>query len=124
MVSFHYLGDPYLPNQGNNGLLKESDEDPEEDPGEEHEEDLEEEEEEIEEPAKPAVDDGEVESGDDINDDSDAESEVINPPYPVRVSAHRMGLNGPTPPWGIDIWRWSRQQGQRPPFGMAREFYD
>ena len=35
-----------------------------------------------------------------------------------------MGPTGLTPSWGIDIWRWSRKQGQQPPFGMAREFYD
>lgn len=57
-------------------------------------------------------------------DDSDAESEVINPLYQVRVPTHWMGPNGPTPPWAHDIWRWSRQKGQRPLFGMERRFYD
>ncbi|XP_052621854.1 uncharacterized protein LOC128127409 [Lactuca sativa] len=89
MAGFHHPGDPYFPNQGNNGLLEESNKDPREEPEEDLEEDPEEEEEEIEEePAEPVADDGEEESGDDIDDDSDAESEVINPPYPVRVPAH------------------------------------
>ncbi|XP_023755024.1 uncharacterized protein LOC111903493 [Lactuca sativa] len=82
MAGFHHHGDPYFPNQGNNRWLEESDEEPEEEPEEDHEE----EEEEIEEePAEPVVGDGEEESGDDINDDSDAESKVINPPYPVSA---------------------------------------
>ena len=75
------------------------------------------------EPAKPVVD-PEEEGAEEhleeepINDDdgdSDAESEVINLPYPTRVSAHLMGPTGPTPPWGIDLLRRSREQGQRPP---------
>ena len=36
-------------------------------------------------------------------DDSDAESEVINPPYMARVPLYRMGPNGPTPPWAHEI---------------------
>ena len=95
MDGFHHPGDPYFPNQGNNGWLEESDEEPEEEP----EEDPEEEEEELKEgPAKPVANDGEEESGDDNDDDSDAGCEVINPPYPVRVPAHRMGPSDPTPP--------------------------
>ncbi|XP_023763262.1 uncharacterized protein LOC111911747 [Lactuca sativa] len=46
MAGFHHPGESYFPNQGNNGWLEESDEDPEEEPKEEPEEDLEEEEEE------------------------------------------------------------------------------
>ena len=30
--------------------------------------------------------------------DSDTKFEVINPPYPVRVPAYRVGPTGPTPP--------------------------
>ena len=103
MAGLHPPGDPYFPNQGNNGWLEESEEEPEDDL----------EEEEIEEgPAEPMADDGQEEPGDDSDDDSDAESMVINRPYPVRVSAYRVRPSGPTPPWGINIWRWSRQQAQ------------
>ena len=66
------------------------------------------------------------EEEDEEEDDSDADSEVIDPPYMARVPAHRMGPNGPMPPWAHDIWRWrwSRHQGQYPPFGMEQRFYD
>ena len=45
MASFHHPGDPYFPNQGNNGWLEESKEDPEEEEIEE-------------EPSEPVADDG------------------------------------------------------------------
>ena len=98
----------------------------EEKPKEDPEEEVEEEPEvEVEDgPAAPVVDLEEEEPSNDDDGDSDTESEVINPPYPIRVPAHRMGPNGPTPLWGVDIWRWSKHQGKRPPYGMAREFYD
>ena len=57
-------------------------------------------------------------------DDSDVESEVIDPPYMDMVTTHRMGHNNPIAPWAHDIWRWSRHQGMRPPFGMDRGFFD
>lgn len=120
MAGFHLLGDPYFPNQQNVGWL-----DPEEDPEEDPKEDPKKEQEvEIEDGPAELVADLEEEELIDSNDgDSDAESEVIHPPYLVRVSAHRLGPNGPTPPWGHDIWSWSRKQGQRPPFSMARRLY-
>ncbi|XP_052625817.1 uncharacterized protein LOC128132863 [Lactuca sativa] len=137
MAGFHHPGDPYFPNQGNNGWLEESEEEPEEDPEEESEEEPEEESEgELEAeaeggPAEPVVDqeEEEVEGGleeeprDNKDGDSDAESEVINPL--IRLGCPLIGwatlfLH----PLGIDHWRWSRQQGQRPPFGMSHEFYD
>lgn len=118
MASFHHSGDPYFPNQGNNMWM-------EEEPEEEEPEEEEEQEEEIEDgPAEPMADFGEEKPSDDSDGDSDAKYVVINPPLLVRAPAHRMGPNGPIPPWGVDIWRLSRQQGQRPPYGMAREFYD
>lgn len=119
MAGFHHPRNPYFPKQGNAGWLK-----PE--PEEELEEELEEEsEEEPEEgPAELVVDFEEEELNDSDGDESDIDSEVINPPYVARVPAHRMGPNGPTPPWAHEIWRWSRHQGMRPPFGMDRGFYD
>ncbi|KAL7582813.1 hypothetical protein Lser_V15G44890 [Lactuca serriola] len=75
MVGFHHPGDPYFPNQGNNGRLEESDEEPEEEPEEG--------------PAEPVADDGEEEFGDENDGDSDTMSEVINPPYPEKVYKHR-----------------------------------
>ena len=42
MAGFHHNGDPYFPNQGNNGWLEESEEEPEEVPKEEPEEEPEE----------------------------------------------------------------------------------
>lgn len=127
MAGFHHPGDPYFPNQGNNGWLEEEEE-PEEEPEEDPEEESDgEPEAEVEgEPVEPEEDEElfEEELDDSEGGDSDAESEVIDPPYPIRVPAYRVGPTGPTPPWGIDLWRWSRHQGQRPPFGMSREFFD
>ena len=108
MVGFHHPGDPYFPKQGNGGWL-EPVEETEEEPEEEREEEPEEEP--IGGPSEPVA-------------DSDAESDVINAPYMARVPPYRMGPNGPTPPWAHGIWRWSRQQGVRPPFGMNRDYYD
>ena len=94
MAGFHLPADPYFPNQENNGWLEESEGELEEDP--EEEEELEKE---IEEgPTQPMADVEEEDYGDENDDDSDAESIVINPPYLVRVPAHRMGPNRPTPP--------------------------
>ncbi|XP_023736916.1 uncharacterized protein LOC111884848 [Lactuca sativa] len=132
----------YISSKGNNGSLEESKEEPEEDPEEESEEEPEEEPEEESEgepkaeaeggPTEPVVDQEEEEAeggfeeepSEDEGGDSDAESEIINPSFPVRVPAYRVSPTAPTPPRGIDLWRWSRQQGQRPPFGMSCKFYD
>ena len=73
MTNFHHPGDPYFPNQGNEGRIVE---DPKEDP----EEILEEEsEEEVEEEVEEEEEEEEDESG--------MESEVIDPPYMARVHA-------------------------------------
>ena len=71
MVGLHLPGDPYFPNQRNAGWLEEE---PEEEP-----EELEFEEEDIDEDIE--------EDAKSDRDDSDAESEVIDPPYMARVSA-------------------------------------
>ncbi|XP_052620964.1 uncharacterized protein LOC128126859 [Lactuca sativa] len=94
------------------GWLEESEKEPEEDPEEESEEEPEEESEgepvaEAEGgPAEPVVDQEEEEAeggleeepSEDEYGDSNVESEVINPPYPVRVPTYRVGPTGPTPP--------------------------
>lgn len=67
-------------------------------------------------------DTGEDVEGDE--DDSDAKSEVINPPYKSRAPVHRWDYNGTIPLWAYDLERWSRHQRQRPPFGMARGYYN
>ncbi|XP_023758618.1 uncharacterized protein LOC111907061 [Lactuca sativa] len=125
-----------------NPYLEESEEEPEADPEEKSEEEPEEDPKEESEgepeaeakggPAELVVDQEEEEAEGDLKEDpnkdedgdSDAESEFINPHYPIRVPAYRVGPTGPTPPWGIELWRWSRHQGQQPPFGMSPEFYD
>lgn len=116
MADFH--PGPYIPNQGNGGWLEPK---IEEEPEEEPMEDPEELEEEI---AKPVIDSNEEDLDESDEDDSDAKSKVINPPYMARVPAHMMGPNGPMPPWAHAIWRWSRHQAMRPPFGMDQRFYD
>ena len=95
MAGFHHPGDPYFPNQGNNGWLEEEpEEDPEEESDGEPEAGVE------GEPAESEEDEGsfEEETDDSEGGDSDAESDVINPPYPIRVPAYRVGPTGPTPP--------------------------
>ncbi|KAL7585619.1 hypothetical protein Lser_V15G44337 [Lactuca serriola] len=83
MAGFHHPGDPYFPNQGNNGWLEELEEEPEEEPEEDPEEEEEPEEEHEEEPVggptKPLVDSDEEEVKGDDSDDSDTGFEVINP---------------------------------------------
>ena len=111
MVGFHFLGDPYFPNQGNRRWIEE---DPEEDPEVQREEDLEEQMEDVEE-----EDDNSKEE-----EDSDVESKVINPPYVARVPMYRQGYQGPTPCWVEDLQRWSRQQGQCFLYGMERGLYE
>lgn len=84
MADFHQPGDHFPPNQGIVGWVED---DPDEDPEEIEEEEIEEDE------IDEEIDDDEEEKG-----DSDTEFEVINPPYIVRVLAHRLGYNVPTPP--------------------------
>ncbi|KAI3522222.1 hypothetical protein L1887_11706 [Cichorium endivia] len=97
MAGFHLPGDPYFPDEGNNGWLNEEpEEDFEEDPEEEFEEEPEEE---IEEDPEGNIEvdfeeDEEMEEG-----DSEAESEVYDPPYPVRER------NAPLPPPDFQVYR-------------------
>ncbi|KAL7609814.1 hypothetical protein Lser_V15G14034 [Lactuca serriola] len=117
MAGFHLPGDPYFPNQGNDGWIVE---DPEEDSEEEPMEDEEtmEDEEPMEE--EESVD-GEEEEEEEDSDGTDSEPEVYNPhPTPVPPQHYQ----GPTPQWAETIHRWSREQGQRPPYGMQWGFYD
>ena len=47
--------------------------------------------------------------------------EVYNP-HPAPIPPQH--FQDPTPQWAETIHRWSREQGQRPPYGMERSFYD
>ncbi|XP_023764489.1 uncharacterized protein LOC111913002 [Lactuca sativa] len=139
MAGFHLPGDPYFPNQGNVGWVKEEPEqqiedDPEENPKEEPEEDPEEEpekehEEDPEEEPKEDPEEEKEEEEEDIEEDMDEdeneeEPKVLNPPYIARVPVHCFGYNGPEPRWATTIKRWSRQQRQRSPYGDQRGYYD
>ena len=107
-------GDPYYPNQGNDGWIEE---DPEEDPDEIEEEV--EEEFEVEVGEEFEVDEEIVE----ITSGTDSEPEVIDPPIP-HPPVIRPYQPGPIPIWGSHLYYWSRQQGVRPPFGMCQDFYN
>ncbi|XP_023760657.1 uncharacterized protein LOC111909101 [Lactuca sativa] len=110
-------GDPYFPNQGNNGWLEESEEESEEEPEEDSEEESEGEPEAEAEggPTEPVVDQEEEEAEGGLEEepsenedgDSDADSEVINSRYPVRVPAYRLGPTRPTPPRDAYISKFS-----------------
>ena len=88
MAGYPPPGDPYFPNQGNNGWIED---DPQEDPEEDSEEES--------------------------SDGTDSEPEVYNPPQGVQRPVARQHFQGPTPTWGEELHRWSQQQGQRPLFG-------
>ncbi|XP_023744973.1 uncharacterized protein LOC111893139 [Lactuca sativa] len=105
MARFHLPGDPYFPNQGNaDWIVEDPEEDPKEEPMEEEE----------------SVD-GEEEEEEEDSDGTDSEPEVYNPhPAPIPPQHYQ----GPTPQWAKTIHRWSREQGQRAPYGMQRGFYD
>ena len=77
--------------QGGLSPKEDAKEDSEEEPDEDHEVEL------ADEPAEPVVDLEEEEFKRNDDENSDAESEVINPPYMARVSAYRMALDGPRP---------------------------
>ncbi|XP_052621661.1 uncharacterized protein LOC128127257 [Lactuca sativa] len=85
MAGFHLLGDPYFPYQGNGGWMEPE---PEEEPEDEPEEG----------PAEPVVDSEEEQSDGDDADDSNAESEVINPSYIARVPPYRIALKNSLEP--------------------------
>ena len=83
MAGFHHPGDPYYPNQGNEGWIVD---DPEEEPMEDEEEE--------------------------DSDSSASEPEVINPSAvrpPSVQPPFRMGFHGTNPIWGSHIHHWSQQ---------------
>ena len=85
---------PYLPSQGIAGWLES-----EEEPEEEHEVEL------ADGLVESTVDLEEEEPEGNDDDDLDAESDVINPPYRARVPTYRVSPGGPMPPWAYNIWR-------------------
>ncbi|XP_052621764.1 uncharacterized protein LOC128127340 [Lactuca sativa] len=119
MAGFHLPGDPYFPNQRNVGWIVEN---PEEDSEEEPMEDDEpmEDEEPMEEEESVDGEEEEEEEEED-SDGTDSEPEVYNP-HPAHVPPQH--YQGPMPQWAETIHSWSREQGQRPPYGMQWDFYD
>ena len=96
MAGHHLPGDPYFPNHGNQGWIVE---DPEEDPEEDSDE----------EPFEDSESSG-----------TDTEPQVCNP----GIHPHTQEEAIPIPEWGQYINHWSRQDGQRPPYGMQQGFYN
>ena len=86
MAGFHLPGDPYFPDQRNGGWLGA---DPEEDNSVVLEE------EDFEESFKE-------ENEDEMQEDSDSEPEVYNPPQVVQNPNPRQDFQGPTPLWVVN----------------------
>ena len=84
---------PYHPSQGIVGWL-----DPEEEPQEGHEVEL------AGEPAESIVDLEEEEPEGNDDDDTDVESNDINPPCKSRAPTYSVGPGDPMPPRAPDIW--------------------
>lgn len=113
MAGFHIPGDPYIPPQGNVGWIVEG---PEEDREEIMEEDPEDDSEE--------ENDAEEEDKEEDQENTDSEPEAYNPPRFDRCPTPKQHFHGPTPRWAMDLSRWSQEQGQGPPYGMERGFYN
>ncbi|KAI3723373.1 hypothetical protein L2E82_34896 [Cichorium intybus] len=95
MAGFHLPGDPYFPDEGNNGWLNG---DPEEDFEEDPEEDIEEDpEEDFEEDPKEGEEMEEEDQWDE--EEPEDEPEVIDPRHPVR------SIHAPPPPPLFQVYR-------------------
>lgn len=55
---------------------------------------------------------------------TDTELQIYNPPQAGPHPVARQDFQGPIPMWGEHLNHWSQQEGLRPPYGMARGYYE
>ena len=101
MAGFHLPGNPYFPNQGDDGWIEPEPEGNHEIP----------------------FDDGIAEP---FPEETDSEPEVENlpPVAPIPNPNPQLVLEGPTPTWVGSLDRWSHEQGQPRPYNGDRRFYN